>query len=118
MSAPSLTTWSFPTTVVFGVDAVTTVAARVKNLGVSRALVVCDAGVVKVGIADRVRSLLEGGGIGCGLSIVARWTPIPSRKTYSTAWPRTRCGTERDGVVAVGGGSPLDTGKPGHLLSK
>src|SRR5271163_2190487 len=57
-----LVTWSFPTSIVFGAGAVGKVAERVKLLGATRALVVCDPGVVKVGIAERVRGLLEAGG--------------------------------------------------------
>ncbi len=63
----SLVTWSFPTTIVFGVGAVATVGDHVKRLGARRALLVCDAGVVKVGIAERVRSLLEAAGVAAAI---------------------------------------------------
>src|SRR5580698_6198947 len=58
-----LVIWAFPTTIVFGVGAVKTVADHVKRIGAKRALIVCDAGIVMVGIADRVRGLLEESGI-------------------------------------------------------
>ena len=51
-------TWSFPTTIVFGSGALATLADHVKRIGAKRVLVVCDAGVAKVGIAERVRALL------------------------------------------------------------
>src|SRR5260370_31002326 len=60
---PPLVTWAFPTTVVFGAGAVSTVATHIKRIGAKRALVVCDPGVVKAGIAERVRSLLEAGAV-------------------------------------------------------
>src|SRR5258708_20759773 len=57
-------TWAFPTTIVFGAGVVSTVADHVRRIGARRALVVCDPGVAKVGIADRVRTLLQNGGVG------------------------------------------------------
>ena len=49
----SFSTWAFPTTIVFGFGAVQTIADHVKRTLATRALVVCDPGVVKVGIAER-----------------------------------------------------------------
>jgi 4-hydroxybutyrate dehydrogenase len=104
----SLVTWSFPTTVVFGADSVATVADRVRSLGVSRALVVCDAGVVKVGIAERVRALLEAGGVAARVFDGVDPNPVEENVVQGVAAYREHgagC------VVAVGGGSPLDAGK-------
>jgi 4-hydroxybutyrate dehydrogenase len=107
MAEPTVT-WSFPTTVVFGVGAVATVAAHVKRLGAARALVVCDAGVVRVGIAERVRSLLEAGGIGA--SVFDKVDPNPIENNVSDGVAAYRAYGAAC-VVAVGGGSPLDVGK-------
>jgi 4-hydroxybutyrate dehydrogenase len=104
----SVVTWSFPTTIVFGNGCVTTVADRVKGLGVSRALVVCDTGIVKVGIAERVRALLEAGGIAARVFDGVDPNPVEQNVVQGVAAYREHgagC------VVAVGGGSPLDTGK-------
>ena len=59
----STVTWSFPTVIVFGIGALETVATHAKRVGATRALVVCDAGVVKVGIAEKVRAALAAGGV-------------------------------------------------------
>jgi 4-hydroxybutyrate dehydrogenase len=104
----SLVTWSFPTTIVFGSGAVRSIAARVKSLGVDRALVVCDAGVVKVGIAERVRGLIEEGGVAA--SVFSDVDPNPVEKNVIdgvAAYEAHRAGC----IVSVGGGSPLDAGK-------
>ena len=50
-----LTTWSFPTTIVFGPGALAVLPDHVKRHGGKRPLLVCDAGVVKAGIAARVQ---------------------------------------------------------------
>lgn len=104
----SLVAWSFPTTVVFGAGAVRTVADHVKRIGATRALVVCDPGVVKVGIADRVRGLLEEGGVAAAVFDRVDPNPIEQNVFDGVAAYKAH---KADCVVSVGGGSPLDTGK-------
>jgi 4-hydroxybutyrate dehydrogenase len=104
----SLVSWSFPTTIVFGIGAVARVGDHAKRLGARRALVVCDAGVVKVGIAERVRALLEAAGIATAVFDKVDPNPVEENVFAGVAAYRAH-GAEC--VVAVGGGSPLDTGK-------
>ncbi len=104
----SLVTWAFPTTVVFGAGAVKTVADHVKRIGAKRALLVCDAGVVKVGIADRVRSLLEEGGVAAAVFDGVDPNPVEKNVLDGVAAYRAH---SAGCIVSVGGGSPLDTGK-------
>jgi 4-hydroxybutyrate dehydrogenase len=106
--ADALVTWSFPTTIVFGAGAVGTVANHVRRLGAARALVVCDAGVVKVGIAERVRRILEDGGVACAVFDSVDPNPVEKNVLDGVSAYRTH---EATCIVAVGGGSPLDTGK-------
>src|SRR5579864_5163224 len=104
----TLVTWAFPTTIVFGAGAVQAVADHVKRVGAKRALVVCDAGVVKVGIADRVRTLLKGKDIGTAVFDGVDPNPIEKNIFDGVAAYRAH---GADCVVCVGGGSPLDAGK-------
>lgn len=104
----SLVTWSFPTTVVFGNGAITALPDHVKRLGKGRALVVCDAGVVKAGIADRVKTTLEGAGV--TVAVFDRVDPNPVEKNVVEGVAAFRS-LGADVVVALGGGSPLDAGK-------
>ncbi len=101
-------TWSFPTTIVFGNGALSSLAAQVAKVGGKRALVVCDAGVVKAGIADKVKAELEKGGISA--AIFDRVDPNPVEKNIFDGVEAYRA-HDADVVVAVGGGSPLDAGK-------
>ncbi len=103
-----LAVWSFPTTIVFGVGAVGTVAAQVQRTGAKRALLVCDTGVVKVGIAERVRALLEVGGI--PTAVFDRVDPNPIERNVLDGVAAYRA-HDASCVVCVGGGSPLDAGK-------
>jgi alcohol dehydrogenase class IV len=104
----SLVSWSFPTTIVFGAGAVAKVGERAKALGARRALVVCDAGVVKVGIAERVRALLEAAGVKAVIFDKVDPNPVEENIFAGVAAYR-ELGAEC--IVAVGGGSPLDAGK-------
>jgi alcohol dehydrogenase class IV len=105
---PATVTWAFPTTIVFGNGAVRTVAEHVKRIGAKRALVVCDAGVVKVGIAERVRKLLEDGGVAA--AVFDRVDPNPVEKNVFDGVAAYKA-HDAGAIVALGGGSPLDAGK-------
>jgi 4-hydroxybutyrate dehydrogenase len=104
----TLVTWAFPTTIVFGTGAVRTVADHVKRAGAKRALIVCDAGIVKAGIAERVRALLEQGGVFA--SVFDRVDSNPIEKNIVDGVDAYRAHRAAC-VVCVGGGSPLDAGK-------
>jgi alcohol dehydrogenase class IV len=104
----ALTTWSFPTKIVFGNGAVSTLPEHVKAAGGKRALLVCDPGVVKAGLADKVRRVLEEGGV--AVSVFDRVDPNPVEQNVFDGVAAFRSHSA-DVVVALGGGSPLDAGK-------
>lgn len=101
-------TWSFPTTVVFGNGSIATLGDHIKRIGASRALIVCDPGVVKAGIAERVRKVLDGAGIPAQVFDRVDPNPIEPNVTDGVAAFRSH---GADVIVSVGGGSPLDVGK-------
>ena len=101
-------TWSFPTTVVFGNGSIATLGDHIKRIGATRALVVCDPGVVKAGIAERVKKVLEGAGIPALVFDRVDPNPIEPNVTEGVAAFRSH---KADVIVSVGGGSPLDVGK-------
>src|SRR5258708_34434163 len=105
--AEPIVTWSFPTTIVFGIGAVSSLAGHVKRQGASRALIVCDAGVVRVGIAERVRSLLTAGGVEA--VVFYRVDPNPVESNVSDGGAAYRAHGAR-AVGPVSGGSPRDRG--------
>jgi len=101
-------TWSFPTTVVFGNGAIATLGDHIKRIGATRALVVCDPGVVKAGIAERVKKVLEGAGIPALVFDHVDPNPIEPNVVEGVAAFKAH---QADVIVSVGGGSPLDVGK-------
>jgi len=103
-----LVTWAFPTTIVFGAGAVSVLLEHVRRIGATRALVVCDPGIVRAGIAERVRAILDTGGVPAALFDRVDPNPVESNVLDGAAAFREH---KADCVVAVGGGSALDTGK-------
>jgi alcohol dehydrogenase class IV len=104
----NLVTWSFPTTIVFGEGALSTLGDRVRRIGGTRALVVGDPGVVKAGIAARVTRALEGASIPALVYDEVDANPVEENVERGVAAYKAH---RADVVVCVGGGAPLDTGK-------
>lgn len=111
----NLVSWSFPTQVVFGEGAVKNVAdyarvahARGNVAGEVRALLVCDEGVVRVGIAERVKTLLSEAGI--STATYSGVDPNPVEENIENGVRALRA-HKASVLVAVGGGSPLDAAK-------
>ena len=101
-------TWSFPTTIVFGNGSINSLGDHIQRIGAKRALVVCDPGVVKAGIAERVRKVLEGAGVPVAIFDRVDPNPIEPNVVDGVAAFRSH---NADVIVSVGGGSPLDVGK-------
>lgn len=113
----SLNTFSFPTPTLFGAGALKELPRRLVALGIKRPLVVTDTGLLGTG-AWR--------GLGDVLGEVKRdhsWfvysgvhaNPVENDVREAAAMFR---GHACDGVIAIGGGSPLDVGKAARLLVK
>ncbi len=106
----SLVTWSFPTTIVFGVGAVSVIADHAKRVSGSnaRALLVCDPGIVKAGLAEIVKAALEKGGV--ATSVFDKVDPNPIETNIFDGVAAYRA-FGANVIVGVGGGSPLDAAK-------
>lgn len=100
--------WSFPTRIVFGTGEALCTGRECADLAVRRALIVTDPGVVAAGLLERIVASLDEAGI-----LTATFTGVASNPTESDieAGTRAYADHEADGVVAVGGGSPIDAGK-------
>jgi alcohol dehydrogenase class IV len=109
------TTWSFPTRVVFGAGEAARTGDEAKALGVARVLVLTDAGVVRAGLLGSVTESLGRAGI--------EWTVfdgVEANPTEANIEEASRAyGAARaEGIVAVGGGSPIDAAKLVVLRSR
>jgi alcohol dehydrogenase len=100
-----------PTRVLHKAGLVADLGHEVGRLG-TRALIVTDEGVASAGLLDRVRAGLQ------GVNVVGTFTDVPANSSIAvveraTAYAR-KCAA--DLLVAVGGGSPIDTAKAMRIL--
>ena len=109
-----ITVFSWPTRVLLGAGALRRLPEEVRRLGLHRPLMVTDAGVVKAGLADRVISIL--GEAGLVHVLFDRVTPDPTERDVFAGLEAYRTGG-CDGIIALGGGSPLDAAKLVQLLT-
>lgn len=100
--------WNFPTRIVFGAGVVANLGDEAKRLGLRRPLIVTDAGLVEAGLASRVASTLGAAGIEPSVFSGVLGNPTEANIEAGAEAYRQH---GADGVVALGGGSPLDAGK-------
>ena len=99
----------------FGVGAADEVGYDVRQLGVGRCLVVTDPGVAATGGPERVAEGLRAAGVRAQV-----WDGVhvePTDASMRAAVEAARSSGPWDGVVAVGGGSSIDTAKVVALLT-
>ncbi len=113
----SATAFSFPTTTLFGPGALSELPERIRRLGIRRALVVTDPGLVQteafhalaraLGKDTQQKSWFVYSGVHAN--------PVENDVCEAAALFRQH---DCDSVIALGGGSPLDVGKAARLLAK
>ena len=107
MSAPTAN-WSYPTAVRFGPGRIKELADACRAAGITRPLLVTDAGLAKLPITEKALGLLKEAGLPVALFSDVQSNPVESNVEAGIAVFRSG---GHDGVVAFGGGSGLDTGK-------
>jgi len=113
----SFTTFSFPTPTLFGAGAVAELSLRAQRLGIRRPLVVTDGGLVNTPTFQAVTDALGAAGKDRDWFVYSGVHPNPVEQDVREAAQCYR-DHECDGVIALGGGSPLDVGKAARLLVK
>jgi alcohol dehydrogenase class IV len=100
--------FSFPTRIVFGPGAVRELGNEATQLGIARPLLVTDCGIVACGLAEKI--LAESRQAGLAPTLFEDVDPNPVEKNVQDgveAYRRGKC----DGVIGLGGGSPIDVAK-------
>jgi len=97
-----------------GGGAIAEASSVLRHLEVTHPLIVTDAYLVSSGVAESLRQQLEPAGIAC--SVFAETVPDP---TTDTVVAGLRAFTEggHDGLLSLGGGSPIDTAKAIGMLA-
>ncbi|KKM09786.1 hypothetical protein SY88_16415 [Clostridiales bacterium PH28_bin88] len=103
-----------PTEIMYGFGSIKKLGEVATGLGAQKVLIVTDSGVRNAGLLDLVTAPLEKSGI--DFEVFADVEPNPSVETVEKGQSLLKeAGCQA--IVAVGGGSPLDTGKAIGLLA-
>ena len=108
MSSTAIRTYETPTRLVHGIDAISSVGEEAARLGMARPLLVTDQGIVKAGLLDEALAPLREAGLDPLVYDQVRANPDIALVDAGADFYRSeRC----DGLIALGGGSSMDTAK-------
>jgi 4-hydroxybutyrate dehydrogenase len=108
--APAASIFTFPTRILFGAGARELLAGELARLGITRPLVVTDHGLLATGLVTEVL-----GPLGKPAVVFGEIQANPTEEDVLLGLERYR-DESCDGLVAVGGGSPIDAAKAVRLL--
>jgi alcohol dehydrogenase class IV len=104
-----------PSTVLYGAGSIEKVGEHIKKHGSTRALIVTDDTIVKNGTVAALEEILRSAGIASAVYSGVNTEPTDRHVEEGLETLRKNlC----DVVVAIGGGSPIDTGKAIAILAK
>lgn len=98
----------------FGLGATDEIAYDARRLGLGRVLLVTDRTLAALGLPDRIRALLAEEGVKAEIYDGVEIEPTDRSMEDAATYASTK---EFDGLIAVGGGSALDTCKAVNLLT-
>ena len=99
-----ISSFSFPTSILFGAGAVERLPEELSKRGLSRPLLVTDAGLARTAVFARVANLAP------AAMVFSEVEPNPTERNVLdgvACYHQNRC----NGIVGLGGGSPLDAAK-------
>jgi alcohol dehydrogenase class IV len=103
-----------PSIIQVGGGAISEASRILKRLEVKHPLMVTDAFLVQLGLAESLRQQLEKAGIACG--VFSGTVPDPTTEAVA-AGLRAFTRGKHDALVSLGGGSPIDSAKAIGMLS-
>lgn len=105
--------WNYPTAIRFGAGRAGELPAMCVELGITRPLLVTDAGLARLPLVGRLMDYLQSAGLAA--SVFCDLRPNPVGRDVDAGVAAYKAGGH-DGVIAVGGGSALDVGKAIALM--
>lgn len=103
-----------PVHTIIGEGCIKEIPRHVKNIGVNKALIVTDEGLVKIGTVKMVTDVLDASG-----NSYVVYSGVKPNPTVSIVNDAKACYDENhcDYIIAIGGGSPIDVGKSVGILA-
>lgn len=105
--------WTFPTPIRFGPGRISELPDACRELGITRPLLITDAGLADSAIVRRGVDFCADAGLQCSIFSKVQGNPVESNVTEGVSVFREG---GHDGVIAFGGGSGLDAGKAVALM--
>ena len=104
--------WNYPTTIWFGVDRIVEIQKACEELNIQKPLIVTDNGILKTNIINKLNDCLD--------KHASIFSDVKSNPTGKNVEDGVKVFNENkhDGVIAVGGGSGMDTGKAIAFMAK
>jgi alcohol dehydrogenase class IV len=102
-----------PRLMAIGGGALAELPGLLARLGLARPLIVTDPYIARCGILDRATALFDGAGV--AWSVFSDTVPDPTTEVIETGTAHLRAG-DFDSLVAIGGGSSIDTAKGMSVL--
>ena len=103
-----------PSMIQVGGGAISEASSILKQLGVKHPLIVTDPVLVRMGLAESFREQIEKAGITCG--VFSETVPDPTTDAVAAGLLAFVRGNH-DGLVSLGGGSPIDSAKAIGILA-
>jgi len=104
-----------PRTMEIGRDACQKLPQILKSLGIKNPLIITDDMMVKLGYVDNIQHILEEAKISA--DVFSDTVPEPTEMSISAGVSQVKA-QDYDGLIALGGGSPIDSAKAISILGK
>jgi len=110
----TISKFSFPTTIYFGAGAITGLPQYLKDIGITKPLLVTDPGMLKTDVFPTVEGILKDSGVEFGLFSQVNPNPLDSDIQKAVDVYRDE---SCDGLIGLGGGSALDASKMVQVIA-
>lgn len=104
-----------PRTMEIGRDACQKLPQILKSLGIKKPLIITDDMMVKLGYVDNIQAILKEAKISA--DVFSDTVPEPTEMSISAGVSQVKA-QDYDGLIALGGGSPIDSAKAISILGK